>query len=86
MITPSPRRHPGDERPLQRLLLDTAGRRPALNIVTKSGTNNTIASGLLVRPGSWQAKTFSHQRLLRALGRHLHHATTLRAVIRSTFR
>ncbi|HEU4869977.1 MAG TPA: TonB-dependent receptor [Pyrinomonadaceae bacterium] len=36
----------------------TAG--PALNIVTKSGTNNLHGEGLfLVRPGSWQAETFS---------------------------
>src|SRR5256714_5173524 len=33
---------------------------PALNIVTKSGTNDFHGEGLvLVRPGSWQAKTFS---------------------------
>lgn len=33
---------------------------PALNIVTKSGTNNVHGEGLvLVRPGGWQAKTFS---------------------------
>src|SRR5689334_8562950 len=36
----------------------TAG--PALNIVTKSGTNNLHGEGLfLIRPGSWQAETFS---------------------------
>src|SRR5207244_3845318 len=36
----------------------TAG--PALNIVTKSGTNDLHGEGLfLTRPGSWQAKTFS---------------------------
>ena len=36
----------------------TAG--PALNIVTKSGTNNPRGEGLfLARPGGWQAKTFS---------------------------
>jgi hypothetical protein len=36
----------------------TAG--PALNIVTKSGTNEFHGEGLyLVRPGGWQAKTFS---------------------------
>ena len=36
----------------------TAG--PALNIVTKSGTNNVHGEGLfLIRPGSWQAETFS---------------------------
>jgi hypothetical protein len=36
----------------------TAG--PALNIVTKSGTNGVHGEGLvLVRPGDWQAKTFS---------------------------
>lgn len=36
----------------------TAG--PALNIVTKSGTNNVHGEGLfLIRPGDWQAKTFS---------------------------
>jgi hypothetical protein len=36
----------------------TAG--PALNIVTKSGTNDLHGEGLvLVRPGDWQAKTFS---------------------------
>jgi hypothetical protein len=36
----------------------TAG--PALNIVTKSGTNDVHGEGLfLTRPGSWQAKTFS---------------------------
>jgi outer membrane receptor protein involved in Fe transport len=36
----------------------TAG--PALNIVTKSGTNAVHGEGLyLARPGSWQAKTFS---------------------------
>ena len=36
----------------------TAG--PALNIVTKSGTNDLHGEGLLmVRPGGWQAKTFS---------------------------
>ena len=35
----------------------TAG--PALNIVTKSGTNDVHGEGLfLTRPGSWQAKTF----------------------------
>jgi outer membrane receptor protein involved in Fe transport len=33
---------------------------PALNIVTKSGTNNVHGEGIvLVRPGGWQAKTFS---------------------------
>ena len=33
---------------------------PALNIVTKSGTNTFHGEGLfLYRPGSWQAKTFS---------------------------
>jgi hypothetical protein len=33
---------------------------PALNIVTKSGTNNVHGEGLfLIRPGDWQAKTFS---------------------------
>src|SRR2546423_1445763 len=33
---------------------------PALNIVTKSGTNDLHGEGIvLVRPGSWQAKTFS---------------------------
>ena len=36
----------------------TAG--PALNIVTKSGTNDVHGEALLlVRPGGWQAKTFS---------------------------
>src|SRR5689334_3091311 len=36
----------------------TAG--PALNIVTKSGTNNVHGEGIfLIRPGSWQAETFS---------------------------
>ncbi|HEX6716039.1 MAG TPA: TonB-dependent receptor [Pyrinomonadaceae bacterium] len=36
----------------------TAG--PALNIVTKSGTNNLHGEALaLVRPGDWQAETFS---------------------------
>jgi Carboxypeptidase regulatory-like domain/TonB dependent receptor len=36
----------------------TAG--PALNIVTKSGTNNFQGEALyLARPGAWQAKTFS---------------------------
>src|SRR5262249_50631317 len=36
----------------------TAG--PALNIVTKSGTNELHGEGLvLIRPGSWQAETFS---------------------------
>jgi hypothetical protein len=36
----------------------TAG--PALNIVTKSGTNNLHGEGLfLMRPGDWQAETFS---------------------------
>ncbi|HEY0321754.1 MAG TPA: TonB-dependent receptor [Pyrinomonadaceae bacterium] len=33
---------------------------PALNIVTKSGTNDLRGEGLLMlRPGGWQAKTFS---------------------------
>jgi len=33
---------------------------PALNFVTKSGTNNVHGEGLfLYRPGSWQAETFS---------------------------
>ena len=33
---------------------------PALNIVTKSGTNNFHGEGLfMIRPGDWQAKTFS---------------------------
>jgi len=33
---------------------------PALNIVTKSGTNNVHGEGIgLIRPGGWQAKTFS---------------------------
>ncbi|HEY0405153.1 MAG TPA: TonB-dependent receptor, partial [Pyrinomonadaceae bacterium] len=33
---------------------------PALNIVTKSGTNDLHGEGLfMVRPGGWQAKTFS---------------------------
>ena len=33
---------------------------PAMNIVTKSGTNALHGEGLyLARPGSWQAKTFS---------------------------
>jgi hypothetical protein len=33
---------------------------PALNIVTKSGTNNLHGEGLLmIRPGGWQAETFS---------------------------
>jgi hypothetical protein len=36
----------------------TAG--PALNIVTKSGTNNVHGEGLfLIRPGDWQAEKFS---------------------------
>jgi hypothetical protein len=36
----------------------TAG--PALNIVTKSGTNDFHGEGLfMIRPGDWQAKTFS---------------------------
>ena len=36
----------------------TAG--PALNVVTKSGTNNLDGEGIfMTRPGSWQAKTFS---------------------------
>jgi hypothetical protein len=36
----------------------TAG--PALNIVTKSGTNDHHGEGIfLIRPGDWQAKTFS---------------------------
>ena len=36
----------------------TAG--PALNIVTKSGTNDVHGEGLfMIRPGDWQAKTFS---------------------------
>jgi hypothetical protein len=36
----------------------TAG--PALNIVTKSGTNDLHGEGLfMMRPGDWQAKTFS---------------------------
>jgi hypothetical protein len=36
----------------------TAG--PALNIVTKSGTNNVHGEGLyMARPGAWQAKTFA---------------------------
>ena len=36
----------------------TAG--PALNIVTKSGTNDLHGEGLfLIRPGGWQAETFS---------------------------
>jgi hypothetical protein len=35
---------------------------PALNIVTKSGTNEVHGEGIaLVRPGRWQAKTFSTQ-------------------------
>ena len=33
---------------------------PALNIVTKSGTNDVHGEGIvLIRPGSWQAETFS---------------------------
>src|ERR1051325_7116726 len=33
---------------------------PALNIVTKSGTNNVHGEGLfLIRPGDWQAESFS---------------------------
>jgi Carboxypeptidase regulatory-like domain/TonB dependent receptor len=33
---------------------------PALNIVTKSGTNSLHGEGLfMIRPGDWQAKTFS---------------------------
>jgi hypothetical protein len=33
---------------------------PALNIVTKSGTNNVHGEGLfMIRPGDWQAETFS---------------------------
>ena len=36
----------------------TAG--PALNIVTKSGTNDVHSEGLfMIRPGDWQAETFS---------------------------
>ena len=36
----------------------TAG--PAVNVVTKSGTNNLRGEGVyMLRPGSWQAKTFS---------------------------
>ncbi|HYW72130.1 MAG TPA: TonB-dependent receptor, partial [Pyrinomonadaceae bacterium] len=33
---------------------------PALNVITKSGTNDLHGQGLfLIRPGGWQAKTFS---------------------------
>ena len=33
---------------------------PALNVITKSGTNDVHGEGLvLIRPGGWQAKTFS---------------------------
>ena len=46
----------------------TAG--PALNIVTKSGTNALHGEALyLGRPGGWQAKTFSTEGLLPAVGR-----------------
>ena len=46
----------------------TAG--PALNIVTKSGTNALHGEGALPGPsGRLQAKTFSTERLLPAVGR-----------------
>ena len=51
----------------------TAG--PALNIVTKSGTNDLHGEGLFMsRPGGWQAKTFSTERFLRAVRADLRHA------------
>ena len=51
----------------------TAG--PALNIVTKSGTNQLHGEGLFMdRPGGWQAKSFSTDGLLPAVSLHLHGA------------
>ncbi len=45
----------------------TAG--PALNIVTKSGTNAFHGEGLyLARPGSWQSTEVLDRRLLPAIG------------------
>jgi hypothetical protein len=42
---------------------------PAFNIVTKSGTNAVRGEALyMARPGGWQAKTFSTDGLLRAVG------------------
>ena len=51
----------------------TAG--PALNIVTKSGTNALHGEGLyMARPGRLAGEDVLDRRLLRAVGRELHHA------------
>ena len=48
---------------------------PALNIVTKSGTNTLHGEGLYMgRPGGWQAKIVLDEELLPAVGLHLRHA------------
>ena len=63
----------------------TAG--PAINIVTKSGTNALHGEALYLRPsGGWQAKTFSTDGLLPAVGVDLRTPTTLGASTRPTSR
>jgi hypothetical protein len=64
----------------------TAG--PALNIVTKSGTNDMHGEGLfMIRPGDWQAKTFStdgfvrHQ--YRRASRPRHFSSSTRSIFRT---
>src|SRR5207253_1183428 len=54
---------------------------PALNIVTKSGTNSFRGEGLyMVRPGSWQAKQFSTKNFCPQTVRTCVTPTTLAAI------
>jgi hypothetical protein len=54
---------------------------PALNIVTKSGTNSLHGEGLfMLRPGSWQAETFSTKGFCAPSVQSCVTPTTLRAI------